>query len=372
MRLVVAGPGSLPQVSEAVAAALSGGPAVGVLPDGPPAWTASVRAALHPQRPVADGLVVPTSGSTGAPVGVLLSAAAVRWSGAAVVARLGGPGAWLLALPPTHVAGLMVLARALVSDSPVVPLTGSFAASVARMPPGRRYTALVPTQVRRLLDHDPDTLAAFDAVLVGGARLDDRLRARAESVGVHLVESYGMTETCGGCVHDGQPLPDVDVRVDDAGAISLAGPMLATGYRRESGDEPVAGDGWFATHDVGEWSHGRLRVVGRDDDVVISGGVSVPLPAVDALLAEHPDLADAVAVGVPDVEWGTRVVAVVVPRPGTTPTLDDVRSFVADRAEPAYVPRDLVLVDDLGRPAPGKVDRASTAARLELTRRREA
>ncbi len=365
MRLVVAGPGSLPQVSEAVAAALSGGPAVGVLPDGPPAWTASVRAALHPQRPVADGLVVPTSGSTGAPVGVLLGAAAVRWSAAAVVARLGGPGAWLLALPPTHVAGLMVLARALVPGGSLHAVTGSFTDAVAAMPPGRRYTALVPTQARRLLDDDPATLAALDAVLVGGARLDDRLRSRAESVGVRLVESYGMTETCGGCVHDGQPLPGVDVRVDDAGAIALAGPMLATGYRRDAGDDPVAADGWFATHDLGEWSDDRLRVMGRDDDVVISGGVSVPLPAVDALLAEHPDLADAVAVGVADAEWGTRVVAVGVARAGCTPTLAGVRAFVAQQAEPAYVPRGLVLVDDLGRPAPGKVDRAAIAARLE-------
>jgi O-succinylbenzoic acid--CoA ligase len=343
-----------------------------VLPAGPPAWQGAIHAALHAQRPVADGLVVPTSGSTGTPVGVVLSAAAVRWSAAAVVARLGGPGSWLLALPPTHVAGLMVLARALVSGDSAHAVSGSFTDSVAGMPPGRRYTALVPTQVRRLLDDEPDALASFDAVLVGGAGLDDRLRARAESAGVRLVESYGMTETCGGCVHDGEPLPGVDVRLDEAGTIALSGPMLAAGYRRERGDVPVASNGWFATHDLGQWAQGRLRVVGRDDDVVISGGVSVPLAAVDALLAEHPDLADAVAVGVPDGEWGTRVVAVAVPRPGTAPTLADVRSFVAARAEPAYVPRDLVLVDDLARPAPGKVDRAGTAARRELTQGREA
>ncbi len=129
-----------------------------------------------------------------------------------------------------------------------------------------------------------------------------------------------MTETCGGCVHDGLALPGVHVRVSDVGAIALSGPMLADGYRRRHRDEPLTVDGWFATHDVGEWSDGRLRVLGRDDDVVTSGGVSVPLPAVDALLAEHPDVADAVAVGlVPDAEWGSRVVAVVVPRPGAAP-----------------------------------------------------
>lgn len=362
MRLLVVEPGSSGRVGAAVADALSGGPALGVLPEGPPAWRETVRAALHPQRDVPDGLVVPTSGSTGAPVGVVLPAATVRWSAHAVVDRLGGPGAWLLALPPTHVAGLMVLARALVSGGPVHEWAGSFAEAVAAMPPGRRYTALVPTQVRRLLREAPDVLASFDAVLVGGAALDDRLRAQAE--GVRLVESYGMTETCGGCVHDGIPLPEVQVGVDGDGAIALSGPMLAAGYRRADSDEPVAVDGWFATHDVGEWSEGRLRVLGRDDDVVQSGGVSVPLPAVDALLAAHPDLADAVAVGVRDDEWGTRLVAVAVARPGRAPTLAGVRSFVAQRAEPAYVPRDLVLVDDLRRPAPGKVDRAAVAARL--------
>jgi len=360
----VAGSGALPTLTRAVADALAGGPGVGVLPAGPRAWQQSIEAALHPQRRVADGLVVPTSGSTGAPVGVLLSASAVRWSARAVVARLGGPGAWLLALPPTHVAGLMVLARALVCDAPVHEVGGSFTDTVAAMPTGRRYTALVPTQVRRLLDDESDALAAFDAVLVGGAGLDARLLARAQAAGVRLVESYGMTETCGGCVHDGLALPGVHVRVSDVGAIALSGPMLADGYRRGHRDEPLTVDGWFATHDVGEWSEGRLRVLGRDDDVVTSGGVSVPLPAVDALLAEHPDLADAVAVGLADPEWGTRVTAVAVPRPGVTPTLAGLRAFMAERAEPAYVPRDLVLVDDLRRPAPGKVDRAAIVARL--------
>ena len=352
-----------------VHAALTSGPALAVLPDAPVAWQATLRRAVRPDRPVpGPGLVVPTSGSTGTPVGVVLSAAAATWSARRVNDRLGGPGGWVLALPPTHVAGVMVLARAVVADSPVVAASDGWAAALRQLPPGRRYTALVPTQVRRLLRTQPDVLAAFDAVLVGGAGLDPALRTRAARVGARLVESYGMTETCGGCVHEGRPLPGAAVRVAADGRIALAGPMLASAYRTQADDEPVSVDGWYTTGDLGQWHDGALTVLGRADDVVVSGGVSVSLAQVDALVSEHPELADAAAVGQPDDEWGTRVVVAAVPVPGCTPTLASVRAFVADRAEAAYVPRELVLLDDLGRPAPGKVDRAGLAQRLEEQR----
>ena len=172
-----------------------------------------------------------------------------------------------------------------------------------------------------------------------------------------MVESYGMTETCGGCVHDGVPLPGVQVGLDRSGVVSLDGPMLADAYRRPDGDEPLARP--FVTRDVGEWVDGRLRVLGRVDDVIMSGGVTVPLAGVDALLLAHPQVIDAAAVGVPDEEWGTRVVAVVVADTGLDPAA--LRGFVADRAEPAYVPRSVVVVDDLRRPGPGKLNRAALA-----------
>lgn len=355
----------LQAVRLAVEQALSSGPGLAVLPAAPAAWNATLRRAVHPDRGLDSGLALPTSGSTGSPLGVALSAQAVRWSADAVNARLGGPGSWVLALPPTHVAGLMVLARAVVGDRPVVTTRRGWREALERLPSGPRYTSVVPTQLRRVLDDDPDVLARLDAVVVGGAGLDDAVRRRAEQAGVRLLDSYGMTETCGGCVHDGRPLPGVDVRIGEGGRVMLAGPMLATAYRRDEGDEPVAPDGWFATSDLGEWRDGRLRVVGRVDDVVTTGGVSVSLAAVDALLMQHPDLADAAAVGIADDEWGTRLVAVAVAAPGRTPTPASVRDFVAARAEPGYVPRSVVIVDDLQRPAPGKVNRHRLAHLVE-------
>jgi len=372
VRVIVAGEGqeSADHVRNALHSALGDGPPVAVLPAGPAPWQRTLREAIRPERGVGGAVVVPTSGSTGPPVGVVLSGQAIRWSALRLVERLGGPGGWLLALPPTHVAGLMVLARSLVSESAVAATSGqfraaSFAAAADRLPPGRRYTALVPTQLHRLLETDPASVAGFDAVLVGGAALVPGLRDRALAAGVRVVESYGMTETCGGCVYDGDPLPGVQVHVDQQ--VSLAGPMLATSYRRTDADEPVAPQGWFTTNDAGRWVDGRLQVLGRVDEVVLSGGVSVSLPVVDALLLQHPDLVDAAAVGLPDEEWGTRLVAVAVAREGAHPDAEAVRSFVAQRADPATVPRDLVLVDDLARPGPGKVNRRALARLAEGT-----
>ena len=356
---------SIDEVRRGLEQALSGGPGLAVLPAGPPPWRRALTRAVRPAREVDGAVVVATSGSTGAPVGVVLGADAVTFSAQAVSARLGGRGSWVLALPLTHVAGLMVLARGVVGDGAVVGLDGGWSSALSRLPRGRRYAAIVPTQLRRLLVQQPQVLAELDAVLVGGAGVDDVLREQAEAAGVRLVESYGMTETCGGCVHDGRPLPGVQADVDPGGRVRLAGPMLASAYRRPERDEAVTTDGWFTTSDLGRWRDGRLTVLGRADDVVATGGVSVSLSAVDALLAGHPALADVAAVGVPDEEWGTRVVAVAVPAAGQSPTLESLRRFVAARAEPAYLPRQLVLTDDLARPAPGKVNRARLARLVE-------
>lgn len=367
MRVLTSGGGqaAIDDVRRGLELALSGGPCMTVLPSGPPTWRDALTRVVRPDRPAEAGVVAATSGSTGTPVGVVLGADALRFCAEAVNARLGGAGGWVLALPLTHVAGLMVLARAVVGDGAVVGTDDGWADALERLPSPPRYTALVPTQLRRLLDEQASMLAALDAVLVGGAGVDETLRERAEEAGVRLVESYGMTETCGGCVHDGLPLPGVRVNLDGTGRIRLAGPMLATAYRRAERDEPVSTDGWFTTSDIGRWHDGRLDVVGRVDDVVTTGGVSVSLSAVDALLAGHPALADAAAVGVPDVEWGTRVVAVAVAAAGESPTLESLRRYVAERAEAAYVPRQLVLTDDLARPAPGKLNRAHLARLVE-------
>jgi O-succinylbenzoic acid--CoA ligase len=351
---------------DAVRAALDGTSPLAVLPDGPPAVVEAARTALRPEEPLEPGadLVVVTSGSTGRGRGVLLSAAALRASAAATHTRLGGPGAWLLALPVSAIAGLQVLCRSVLAGTrPEVLAKGEpLADAVRRMPQARRYTALVPTQLRRFLDEEPAALGSFDAVLVGGAATDAGLLARARTAGVSVVTTYGMTETAGGCVYDGQPLDGVRVRVTDG--VELAGPTLALGYRLDpAATEAAFAGGWFRTRDAGTLDvDGRLTVTGRLDDVVITGGVNVAPGAVETVLREHPDVADAVVFGRPDATWGHRVVATVVPTPGATPALPELREWVSDRLGRPAAPRQLHVLDALPLLHTGKPDRRAVAA----------
>jgi o-succinylbenzoate---CoA ligase len=349
----------------AVEAALTGRRPLAVIPDGPPAVVDAARAALRPDEPLEDGadLVVLTSGSTGGGRAVLLSAAAVRASGEATLARLGGPGSWLLTLPVSAIAGLQVLCRSVLAGrEPTVLGHGEpLAAAVARMPDDRRYTSMVPTQLRRFLDAEPDALRAFDAVLVGGAATDPELLTRARAAGVRAVTTYGMTETAGGCVYDGEPLDGVEVRIVDGG-VELSGPVLALGYRLDPAATAEAFvDGWFRTRDAGRLSDGRLTVAGRLDDVVITGGVNVAPQAVEAALREHPDVADVVVFGRPDDEWGTRIVAAVVPSAGASPTLAALRPWVTARLGAPAAPRELHLLAAVPTLHTGKPDRGAVA-----------
>lgn len=347
--------------------ALAGTSAIAVLPAGPPAAVAAARAVLAPEQPLEPGadFVVVTSGSTGGARGVLLPADALTASATATHDRLGGPGSWLLALPVSAIAGLQVLCRSLLAGQPATRLGDEpLGVAVARMPAGRRYTALVPTQLRRYLDSDPDALRAFDAVLVGGAATDPGLLTRALEADVAVATTYGMTETAGGCVYDGRPLDGVRVRVAD-GAVELAGPTLALGYRLdpEAGAESFAG-GWFRTRDAGVLADGRLTVTGRLDDVVITGGVNVAPSAVEAALRDHPAVADTVVFGRPDDEWGQRVVAAVVPAGRTVPELAALRAWVTQRLGAPAAPRELRLIEEIPTLHTGKPDRRAVAARL--------
>ena len=349
-------------------AALDGVAPLAVLPAGPPAAVGTALAVLRPQEPLEDGadLVVVTSGSTGGGRGVLLPSAAVRASGEATLRRLGGPGTWLLALPVSAVAGLQVLCRSILggTDPTVLAAGEPLAAAVARMPAGRRYTALVPTQLRRYLDAEPAALRAFDAVLVGGAATDAGLLAHARDEGVAVVTTYGMTETAGGCVYDGEPLDGVRVRV--AEGVELAGPVLALGYRLDPEGTSAAFDsGWFRTRDAGSLDDaGRLTVHGRLDDVVVTGGVNVAPQAVEGVLRQHPDVADAVVFGRPDDEWGQRVVAAVVPAPGAQPDLASLRPWVAERLGAPAAPRELHRIAAVPTLHTGKPDRRGVAAAI--------
>jgi O-succinylbenzoic acid--CoA ligase len=361
----------LDTVWPALRRSLDGGAPLAVLPAGTGPADAA-RAVLRPDEPLEPGtdLVVVTSGSTGGGRGVLLSAAAVRASATATLDRLGGAGSWLLALPTSAIGGLQVLIRsALAGREPAVLTRGeSLASAAARLPAGdRRYTALVPTQLRRYLAEERDALASFDGVLVGGAATDRALLEEARAAGVRVRTTYGMSETAGGCVYDGVPLDGVRVRV--AEGIELTGPVLAHGYRRDpTGTAESFVDGWFRTRDAGTLApDGALTVHGRLDDVVISGGVNVSPQAVEAVLREHPSVADAVVTGRPDPEWGQRVAAAVVPAAGAVPDLAELRPWVTARLGAAAAPRELTLVAAVPTLHTGKPDRQAVLRLIQPT-----
>ena len=302
-------------------------------------------------------LLIETSGSTGRPKRVALSRAAMRASVRATHERLGGPGQWVLNLPPTYVAGVQVLFRSVLAGTEPVLFDNDVHDTVSRMAGPRRYLSLVPTQLERCLDDGYDTgaLSRFDAVLVGGGPLRRKTRREAETAGVRVVQTYGMSETCGGCVYDGVPLDGVAVKIDADGQVLLSGPVLFDGY---DGDPErtaeVLRDGWFRTDDLGRLDEdGRLHITGRADDVVISGGVKVPAQAVERMLAEHPSVEGVAVVGVPDPEWGERVVAVVATSTGAV-TLEELRDLVTPRQ---WGPRRMRAVHGLPLLPNGKLDR---------------
>lgn len=322
----------------------------------------SVRRWLDQLDPVP--LTVRTSGSTAGPKDVALSTATVRASATAALARIGGPGQWLLALPAHYVAGLQVITRSILGGTSPVVLDDQpdFAAATRTLTAERRYLAVVPTQLHRLLGSDARSLASYDVVLLGGAAAPPRLLEAADDAGVNVVTTYGMSETCGGCVYDGVPLDGVAVALDAVGQIRIAGPVLFDGYdERPDLTAAVLRDGWFHTSDVGRLDDdGRLVVLGRSDDVVVSGGVNVPLSAVESRLSAMPGLDHVAVTSRPDPEWGAEVVVVLKRGPGL-PGLDELRDFVAEEQPRAWAPRALVVVEALPMLGSGKVDRQRLA-----------
>lgn len=326
-------------------------------------------------------VIIATSGSTdgrGHLVGLTMDA--LLASASATLNRLGGPGQWVTSLPLHGVAGFQVVLRSAVAGIPPVvysPSSGFDAGllerAVAALGPGRAYLSLVPTQLHAALEVGAPGLARFDAVLVGGAALAPELAARAATAGVRVVTTYGSTETAGGCVYDGLPLEGVRVRIrDDAeapsptapGRILLAGPMLADGYLDVAPDaQPFVyedGQRWLVTSDLGTLSEGRLRVLGRADDVVISGGTNVAPQVVEEALATLGG--EWLVVGVPDPHWGQRITAVT-----THPDADLNAARAATAAlRPAERPRALVRVATLPMRPTGKPDRRA-AAQLAAT-----
>ena len=308
-------------------------------------------------------VVVATSGSTGQPKGVQLTAAALRASAASSLARIGaGRGQrWLCCLPGFHVAGLQVLVRSLLAGTE--PVVSSTVDAGVIGDSGCAYVSLVPTQLRRLIDAGAP-LDKFDAILLGGAAPGDTLLDDARAAGGRVVVTYGMSETCGGCVYDGWPLDGVRVQIDSGGLIGIAGPVLFSGYRPGPGDPangtvPADGEGWFRTSDLGSLdAEGRLTVRGRADDVINTGGEKVVPGEVEAILGTIGGVRDVVVVGMPDSEWGELVTAIVVPaNPAVPPDLRQLRGQVRDRLPGYAAPRRMVLAAQIPLLPSGKPDR---------------
>lgn len=295
-------------------------------------------------RPVepGDALVVASSGSSGAPKGVVLTHEAVAASARATSDRLAVTESdrWLACLPLSHVGGLSVVTRALLSGTPLTVHDGFDPA--AAMASGTTLVSLVATALRRV---DP---AAFRTILLGGGPAPPDRPPNA-------VMTYGMTETGSGVVYDGVPLDGVEVRIDPAGEIHLRAPMLLRCYR--DGTVPLV-DGWFPTDDLGRWrDDGRLHVDGRRAELIITGGENVWPEPVEAVVRRLSGVDDVAVTGTPDAEWGQVVTAYVVPAGTNPPTLDGVRAAVKEELPPWCAPRRLVLVDTLPRTSLGKLAR---------------
>ncbi len=337
------------------------------------------------QKAVAEGtaVVIGTSGSTGTPKGVELSAAALLHSARASLARIGArPGErWLCCLPVTHVAGIQVLVRSLVGGTEPVLADRADPQTVAAS--GCAHVSLVPTQLRRLLASESrqgdittnngiSALSGFSSVLLGGAAAPGGLLEAARGARVPVVTTYGMTETCGGCVYDGVPLDGVRVEVggeDDR--IRIGGPVLFSGYRGGQEQAAAAADGWFVTGDVGRLdAAGRLVVRGRADDVINTGGHKVVPGEVAEALANCPGVREVAVVGQADPEWGERVIAVVVPSdPADPPTLELLRLHVRERLPGYAAPSRVVMVGAVPMLPSGKHD--LVLLKRELLRREQ-
>jgi len=311
-------------------------------------------------------LVMATSGSTGAPrlavLGRTAVEAAVRTSAHALGATPADP--WLLCLPVAHIGGMLVLLRGHMLGAPVIVHRRFDARSVAGERRAR-YMSLVPALLRRLLASGRD-LSHLQAVLVGGDRVDPVMRDQAAAAGVRVVCTYGQTESCGGVVYDGVPLPGISVRISANDEIELHGATLMSGYRLDAAATAMAftADGWLRTGDAGSIdAAGLLMVRGRIEDMVVSGGEKVWPAEVEAVLRTHPGVAQVAVVARSDPDWGQRVVAVIVPAsPGSPPQLDELRDWVGQRLARYKAPREVLVVEQLPRTALGKVHRPSIQA----------
>ena len=331
-------------------------------------------------------VVIETSGSTDVPKRVMLSTDALLSSAAASSAYLGGPGQWLLALPVHYIAGVQVLVRSIAANTTPVVLPGGhfdpagFADWAERLTEPLRFTALVPVQLARLVTAAADdrrlltVLRRFQGILVGGQALPAELAERSFDLDLRVVATYGSSETAGGCVYNGTPIGNTEVRAVD-GQLEIAGSVLAEGYLGDparTGDRFIErhGERWYRTGDLGEVdaATGVVRVLGRADNVIISGGEKVSLDAVERVVRSLPGLGEAVVVGRPDPQWG-HVPVLVLPLAAsaaddTAVTLGRIGEAVASAVGKAARPVRIVRVAAIPQLSAGKPDRRALARML--------
>ncbi|MFK4296081.1 O-succinylbenzoic acid--CoA ligase [Arthrobacter sp. GAS37] len=318
-------------------------------------------------------VVVRTSGSTGTPKATVLTVDELAASSMATAIALRGEGQWLLALPLQYVAGVQVLVRSLFAGTRPWAMDLSngftpeaFTAAAEELTDTIRFTSLVPTQLQRLLDSpSPQTLAMlrrFNAILLGGAPAPAALLDAAREAGLKVVTTYGSAETCGGCVYDGRPLDGVRVMLDDDGQVLLGGDTVASGYL----DAPEAtaeaffeedGTRWYRTNDLGGLAaDGTLTVLGRADDVIITGGVKASAAFIQAELEKFDGVTAAFVAGVPSREWGQAVAAYVAVEDSSPESIADYKAHCQESLG-TLAPKTVLTTDGLIMLPNGKPDR---------------
>ena len=333
---------SIPQLQENLAVALEG--------SGPALTTATSRVKQVPNE---IALVVSTSGSTGAPKAVAISSAALIASTNASHKYLGAtPGdSWSLLLPTTHIAGLNVLIRATALGSRVIDNRNNdnyIDADFVSIVPTQLYKAL--TSDAKLLEH----LTAAEAVLVGGAALSEKIKKEAASKHVKIITTYGMTEMSGGCVYNQKPLDGVEVKISNQGLIQLSGPMIASGYLHDDGkisDEFKSG--WFESSDLGEFNNGVLKILGRSDEVIISGGEKISLVEVEEMIKTILPGVEVITFALADDKWGDKLCLAST----SVINQDELRIKMGNLA----TPKELFIFESIPKTSIGKPDRRLAA-----------
>ena len=306
-------------------------------------------------------VVVSTSGSTGDAKEVGLSAGAIFASAKATNKFFGASEGqtWSLLLPLTHIAGINVLVRALELGTIAIDARG-----ITGKYPDADYTAIVPTQLFRALNGDADLLAhllSAKSVLVGGAALDSKLREKARTARVNIVESYGMTETCGGCVYDGLPIGDTSVEINSAGLIKISTSSLATTYLNDESDWSAKLDNeYFLTSDLGEIANGKLTVTGRADDVIITGGENISLTKVEEVIRNTFVGIECAAFAVADQQWGQALHLAIAG--SVKPEVSEINQSLSSQISAAAKIKGAIYLDQLPKSALDKVNRQELAS----------